>query len=48
MTRWRKEYGKDIMFSEQMSFGSYRHYGVQAKAGDISGEASAQVDDVLG
>lgn len=43
-----KEYGKDITFSEQTSFGSYRHYGVQAKVGDISGEASAQIDDILG
>ena len=48
MTRWRKEYGKDVTFSEQTSFGSYRHYGVQAKAGDLLGEASAQVDDILG
>lgn len=34
-THSKKEYGKDFTFSEITLFGGYRHYGLQAKAGDI-------------
>lgn len=39
-----REYGKDITFSEQSKWGTLRHYGVQVKAGDVSGGASGAID----
>jgi len=47
-THGRREYGKDFTFSEQSTFGSLRHYGLQAKAGDVSGAVNAQVDELIG
>ncbi len=44
----RKEYGKDFTFSEITPFSNYRHYGLQAKAGDISGEVNSAIDEILG
>jgi hypothetical protein len=32
-----REYGKDFTFSEQTPLGGLRHYGLQAKAGNVSG-----------
>jgi hypothetical protein len=43
-----REYGKDFTFSEMTPFGNLRHYGLQAKAGDISGKVNAAVDEVIG
>lgn len=43
-----KEYGKDFTFSELTPFGQMRHYGLQAKAGDISGEVNSEIDELLG
>jgi hypothetical protein len=43
-----KEYGKDFTFSEPTRFGDFRHYGLQAKAGDVSGEVNSKVDELLG
>jgi hypothetical protein len=43
-----REYGKDFTFSELTSFGHYRHYGLQAKAGDVSGGVNASIDELLG
>ena len=47
-THGRREYGKDFTFSELTPFGHYRHYGLQAKAGDVSGGVKAAIDDLLG
>jgi hypothetical protein len=47
-TGGRKEYGKDFTFSEATAFGSHRHYGLQAKAGDVRGGVNADIDELLG
>ncbi len=47
-THGRKEYGKDFTFSENTSFGGLRHYGLQAKAGSVSGGVNAQIDELIG
>jgi len=47
-THGKKEYGKDFTFSENTPFGHHRHYGLQAKAGDVSGAVNASVDELLG
>jgi hypothetical protein len=47
-THGRREYGKDFTFSELTPFGHYRHYGLQAKAGDVSGGVNAAIDELLG
>jgi len=47
-THGRREYGKDFTFSEVTPFGQYRHYGLQAKAGDVSGGVNAAIDELLG
>jgi hypothetical protein len=43
-----REYGKDFTFSELTPFGHLRHYGLQAKAGDVSGEVNSAVDELIG
>jgi len=43
-----QEYGKDFIFSELSPFGHLRHYGLQAKAGDVSGEVNSAIDELLG
>lgn len=47
-THGKREYGKDFTFSEATPFGLYRHYGLQAKAGDISGEVNSAIDEIIG
>lgn len=47
-THGKKEYGKDFTFSENTPFGQHRHYGLQAKAGDVSGAVNAPIDELLG
>ena len=47
-THGRREYGKDFTFSELSPFGHYRHYGLQAKAGDIRGGVNSEIDELLG
>jgi hypothetical protein len=42
------EFGKDVTFSEIDKFGVRRNYGVQVKAGDLSGEAGAEIDKIIG
>jgi len=44
----KKEYGKDFTSSEITPFGNHRHYGLQAKAGDIKGGVNAPIDELLG
>ncbi len=47
-THGKKEYGKDFTFSEVTPFGNHRHYGLQAKAGNIAGGVNAAIDELLG
>jgi hypothetical protein len=47
-TQGVREYGKDSTFSELTPFGVLRHYGLQAKAGDISGEVNSAIDEIVG
>jgi hypothetical protein len=47
-THGTREYGKDFTFSELTPFGHFRHYGLQAKAGDVSGGVNAAIDELLG
>jgi hypothetical protein len=43
-----REYGKDFTFSEMTPFSDLRHYGLQAKAGDVSGGVNASIDEIIG
>jgi hypothetical protein len=43
-----REYGKDFTFSEVSPFSHLRHYGLQAKAGHISGEVNSAIDEIIG
>jgi hypothetical protein len=43
----KREFGKDVTFSEMDKFGVRRNYGVQVKAGDLSGEAGAEIDKII-
>jgi hypothetical protein len=43
-----REYGKDFTFSELTPFGMMRHYGLQAKAGDVSGGVNSAIDELIG
>jgi hypothetical protein len=43
-----KEYGKDFTFSEQTKFGNLRHFGLQAKAGNLRGNVNADIDEIIG
>jgi len=47
-THGTREYGKDFTFSELTPFGYYRHYGLQAKAGDVRGGVNAAIDEIIG
>ena len=47
-TQGDHEYGKDFTFSEVTPFGAMRHYGLQAKAGDITGEVNSAIDQIVG
>ena len=44
----KREFGKDITFSEVDKFGVRRNYGIQVKAGNISGEAQSALDKMIG
>jgi hypothetical protein len=43
----KREYGKDITFSEIDKFGVRRNHGVQIKKGDLSGEAGSNIDEII-
>ena len=47
-THGTREYGKDFTFSEHTPFGGFRHYGLQAKAGDVNGGVNSQIDALVG
>lgn len=42
----KREFGKDITFSEIDRFAVRRNYGVQVKAGELSGGAGAEIDKI--
>lgn len=44
----KREFGKDVTFSEMDKFGVRRNYGVQVKAGSLSGEAGSEMDKIIG
>lgn len=43
----QREFGKDIIFSDMDKLGFRRVFGVQAKAGDISGKAGSELDKLI-
>lgn len=43
----KREFGKDVTFSTIDKFGIRRNYGVQVKAGDVSGEAGSDLDKII-
>lgn len=43
-----KEFGKDFILSKINEFGIEDYYGVQVKAGDISGRVNSQIDELIG
>ena len=43
-----REFGKDIIFSDVDELGIRRNFGVQVKAGDITGEAKSELDKLIG
>lgn len=47
-TQGAREYGKDFTFSELTPFGIMRHFGLQAKAGNVSGEVNSAIDELVG
>lgn len=47
-TQGDREYGKDFTFTEITPFGAMRHYGLQAKAGDVTGEVNSVIEQIVG
>lgn len=47
-THGTQEFGKDFTFSELTPFGNLRHYGIQVKAGNMSGNVKSDIDEILG
>jgi hypothetical protein len=43
----KREFGKDITFSEIDKFTVRRNYGVQVKVGNLSGEAGSDIDKII-
>lgn len=43
----KREFGKDVTFSEIDKFGVRRNYGVQVKAGNVSGKAGSDIDKII-
>jgi len=43
----KREFGKDVTFSEIDKFGIRRNYGMQVKVGDVSGEAGSDIDKII-
>jgi len=43
----KREFGKDVTFSEINRFSVRRNYGVQVKAGNLSGEAGSDIDKII-
>ena len=47
-TQGAREHGRDFTFSEPTRFGAMRHYGLQAKAGDVAGGVNSAIDQIVG
>lgn len=47
-THGTKEFGKDFTFSQLTEFGTLRHYGLQAKAGNVNGGVNSSIDELIG
>ena len=47
-TQGTREHGRDFTFSELTPFGAMRHYGLQAKAGDVAGGVNSAIDQIVG
>jgi hypothetical protein len=43
-----QEFGRDIIFSETDKLGTQRNFGVQVKAGDMTGKAGSELDNLIG
>ena len=43
-----KEFGKDFILSKRNEFLNEEYYGVQVKAGNISGNVNSQIDEIIG
>ena len=41
-----QEFGKDITFYDKDKFGNIEYYGVQVKAGDISGKVNSKINEI--
>jgi len=46
-THGTKEFGKDIIFSKINEFNRIEYYALQAKAGDVKGSVSGQVNEII-
>lgn len=44
----KKEYGRDFFFSEINKFNEPVYYGMQVKAGDVSGRVNSEIDMLIG
>jgi hypothetical protein len=44
----KREYGKDFTFHEIDSFGQFKYYAVQVKAGNVSGKVNSEIDEIIG
>ena len=44
----KKEYGRDFLFSEVNKFGESIYYGMQIKAGNVSGKVNSEIDMLIG
>lgn len=42
-----KEYGKDVTFARKTEFDEFEFYGCQVKFGDVSGDASGEVNELI-
>lgn len=42
------EFGRDFTFSEKTKFGNVHNYGLQVKAGDVSGGVNSDIDILIG
>lgn len=43
-----KEFGRDVLFARVDEFGNTVNYGIQVKAGNISGKVNSVIDEILG
>ncbi|MBM3144081.1 MAG: restriction endonuclease [Chloroflexi bacterium] len=46
-THGNDEFGRDFILGERTRFGEMQYYGVQVKAGDISGGAKSEINKIL-